>query len=365
MIMNRRLLLSVLLVSACSDAGVNQNGNDLPDGSTMDQAGNSGLVPVLVAVGPKMRTTLSCDGGKTWIANQTADAAFVCGMCDHDAQSAGSLVFANGWFLATHGHGTSGPVRRSRDGKTWEDLGTLGWFNGAMYSGGKFVLVTNTPSYSSDDGVTWNPSNKALFTLSTGTQPVVRAGISTPSGFVMTADAQGGIAAMTMSTDGLNWTQKLNYPTECGVGIAASPTGFATVGTGGKVGQLCGSADGGTTWSQNFVGDAVDTVVWNPVAQKYSAFGTTKVFQSSNGVDWVSAALKQTIEGAPSTNRPVLGPVAVTPDGNYVSIGSAYQTQYAYRSSDGITWDRQPVGAVVQSHPIKLITAGMVPSCPQ
>ena len=134
-----------------------------------------GKVPIFIAQGDGGRTTISCDDGKTWVANHSWDIdadPILCGMkqsaicymsncsytingqckqmqcCNDTPDVAKGVTFGNGQFLATWGWGQPGSVRRSRNGIDWTssfDNVNENSFGGLVFGGGHFVLASPNP----------------------------------------------------------------------------------------------------------------------------------------------------------------------------------------------------------------------------
>src|SRR5690606_34582516 len=106
----------------------------------------AGEVPMFVATGMGGRRVMSCDGGRTWIADQAeapedeADA--------HRTYTPKGLAYGNGTFIFLTGWGTPGTVWVSHDGIDWDprvldegfEVAEYG-FGGIGFDGESFILI--------------------------------------------------------------------------------------------------------------------------------------------------------------------------------------------------------------------------------
>jgi len=320
-----------------------------------------GKVPMFVAIGHAGRITVSCDDGKTWIANQSADDKLRCfdpavtPDCDHNGLAGRGITYESGFFIANFGWGAPGRIRRSRDGVTWETVLEGANFASTVAGNGKVIAVSGEPQVSTDLGMTWRPGGRPEF----GAR---RAGFGAGL-FLMIGD--GPKAAIT--ADGQSWKELTALPPACGKEIqwtgGVLGLGSALV-IAGEDGVVCASTDGGASWKVEKIAERLEgelvrsggaLCVWG------TSTGTPSratLFRSTNGIDWTATptVLRGTTAGAP------IGPVAVGNSGTFVAVSSGwgawYESQKFFRSTDGVTWDELPAGAFVQSHPINHIVAG-------
>ncbi|MEZ4447412.1 MAG: hypothetical protein R3B72_50515 [Polyangiaceae bacterium] len=158
-------------------------------GSSAGGGAPAGKVPMFVAQGSVGRTMISCDEGKTWVADHAWDVdgdPMVCGSteparcyestctyqvdgqcveqpcCDHSADVAKGVVNGAGRFVATWGWGMPGEVRTSDDAVGWTPTLPGDTFGGIAYGGGRFVVASRTPHWS-EDGLTWHAGGEADF----------------------------------------------------------------------------------------------------------------------------------------------------------------------------------------------------------
>lgn len=325
-------------------------------------AGASGAaqkgVPIFVAQGHLGRTTISCDDGRTWVANRSDDATARCfenGVdCDHGPGSAKGLAYGNGVFLAAFGWGEDGRVERSVDGVSWEPVVTSTDFADVASGGGVFFTVdgNNSAPKTSSDGRTWSAAGKA--TLSA---PTVRRVDFVPHDggrFVLVADTP--VNVRLSSDNGKTWWAPATIPPECGVRVTGAASGNGVIVLGGAF-SACHSADGGMTWD-------IETLATEPLTSPPIWSGTefmiwqrNRVHRSANGASWTTTNL------VPSTVQ--VGPVTRSPEGTFVAThellyeGSraGYETQVFYRSEDGVNWQTATTG-FVKSHWIIDLTFG-------
>lgn len=365
------------------------------DGGATDAG--SGRIPIFVAQGFMGRSTISCDDGRTWVADRAFDSEgdpLVCGMartmrCDHggcsylrdgtclnfDTCDCGhhpgfgkGVTYGDGWFVATWGWGTSGSVRRSRDGVHWEDTlsqavgGAFVGFGGVAYGNGRFVL-SSRDTYTSADGSHWAMGHEADFRgLDGGIVWSVRdfnfiADPHTPR-FIASASPPDDVL---ISDDGVAWRRPAARPDPCVESSAGVVYGNGITVAVGSDGRVCTSTDAGDHWTQQSgVGSTTlysrkvlwtgtEFVVWGEGADY-----DTRMYRSADGVHWTGTVTD------PPRIRPSV--VARNPEtGTFATSGnvwSGYEEQRFYRSADGVHWQALPDGAFRPSHNIFEMTFG-------
>lgn len=362
-----------------SDGGVTP-GNDggvTPGSDGAVEAGPNGI-ETFVAIGYEGRTTVSCDDGKTWIANQADDEKGDAGKvrcfspldCDHDGKAGRGIAFANGWFVADFGWGAPGTIRRSRDGAVWETVLTGPNFASMAYGNGRFLGAARTGKVSVNDGMTWSDAAEAKLTFNGQDQWNVRRGAYVGTGFLLVAD--GPTAAF--GKDGTSWTLLKNLPVTCGTDIQWS--GGIAYGNGAIVvvdgkGIACRSTDEGASWTTKSLGSGLESRLLF-TGTEFVVWGNGVVYRSQDGTTWTSTPTKRTVNGAPVSGAgPNIGPVARSPKGTFVAINGGwdqwYEKQRFYRSGDGVTWDELPLSAFTGGHPMTHIVWGAATSstvCP-
>ena len=329
-------------------------------GSSSGQGGaggaHPGLVPMFVAQGHVGRTMISCDRGKTWVANRSDDDTAVCFEnnfdCDHGPGAANGVVWGDGWFYGTFGWGQPGSVRRSHDGVTWEKVVNDTTFGGMAFGGGKILAGSRYPRLSSDAGATWTELAEVPLDI-WNIREVGFAGYETGR-FVLVGN-DGDKRQIAVSADGgKGWTLPA-VPDDCNVsfyraGGIAFGNGVLLITDGGA--HVCRSVDGGATWKAADAGGAIESqLLWT--GKEFMGWGGGTLRRSADGLSWKAQPI------TPSVN---IGPAAVSDDGALVASGGGWNTWYAaqkfYRSDDGVTWQELPAGDFVGSHPITAITFG-------
>lgn len=317
-----------------------------------------GLVPMFVAHGHVGRTTISCDDGKTWVADQSDDDAYPCftagNDCDHHPGAANGITWGDGWFFATYGWGMPGSVRRSHDGVSWEKVVEGTTFGGMAFGEGTVLAGARAPRRSLDDGASWADLGDVDMTV----WNVREVGhVPHDGGRFLLVGSDGDVEDMTLSSDqGQTWWKPTTLPASCGISFYAS--GGTAYGAGAIVvadgsGTACRSTDGGTTW---------ETVTMP------SGFESTLVWTGAEFVAWAQGTMLRSSDGATWTTTPTtppdlaLGPVARSDGGTFVAVRGGwdvwYDKQRFYRSADGITWEELPPGAFKGGHPIRAIEFG-------
>jgi hypothetical protein len=314
-------------------------------------------VALFVAQGYLGRTVVSCDDGRTWVGNRSADDRAICFTptldCDHNAGAGRGIAYGNGWFVATFGWGPPGGIRRSRDGVAWDTVTSNTTFAGVVFGNGQF-LAGGRPAWVADaQGAGWrmagNPS------LATGN--VRRSGFVPHGGglFLLHANDGGTNDTMLSSDDGKTWWRPRALPAECGTdqwsGGFAYGNGIIVMMNG--QGVACRSGDGGMTFTAARLGGNVDgRLLWT--GSEFMTWGARGVYRSADGATWASQPTVPAILA--------IGPVARSDGGTFVAIRGGWQTWYDkqqfYRSRDGVSWEVLPTGAFPASHPMTFIAWG-------
>jgi hypothetical protein len=377
---------------------------DDPSAGTSDGAsrttieGGNDLVPIVVAQGLMGRTTISCDDGKSWIANRSFDlegsdmvcgdtTPITCGItackkiadangncyvaepcdCVHHQGFAKGVVIARERVVATFGWGAPvGMLMTSFDGAKWgdrfrfDDLGSPG----VAYGAGRFVHFSMKPNIS-EDGIQWRAGASAGF--NGPGQPW-----TSTRGFGFHDFGTGRFIGLidqnlirVSANAGDSWSSPTAIPDGCtNQGYATdllSGNGAAVVIT--AAGNACRSVDGGNTWSLHpittgtlaavggtFAGG--EFLVWTGLSN-----GTpSRRYSSTDGKVWTMTPMQSSIVW--------LGPVAVTPKGTLIStngLWAQYEGQVFMRSTDnGLTWEALPPSNYVKSHGIHRFASGFV-----
>jgi hypothetical protein len=307
------------------------------------------------------RTTISCDGGVSYVANQSEDDNFRCWSgdntdCDHNAFAGRGLAYGNGVWVATFGWGAPGTLRRSTDGVTWEIVATdTPTYADVAFGNGTFV-TNNSPTRLSTDGLNWTEGGNLDLNINTRAIQFVPHGNGV---FIVTGES-GETRDIVISPDGVTWTHASNRPAQCGQYVSNLQYGNGTIAIFSGSGHVCTSTDGGDSWQLNPVNDYLSSGgVWTGT-EFYVWAGSTR-FRSANGIDWTSEA------GSPQNLS--LGPVTRAPDGTFAAVHQSWDNYYEDQrfvvSNDGLNW--QDASSFLGSHPINFFEFGYVDasaSCP-
>lgn len=366
-------------------------GADAPglDTPALDAPPPAGTVPIFIAQGMVGRTTISCDDGRTWIADRSWDAegdphlcdttgavecyASDCGWrwydgscstsspcdCGHSGGFAKGVAFGDGWFVATFGWGYPGAVWRSRDGVSWESTLEDDSFGGIAFGAGRFVLASRNPRFG--DGATWSEPGLADFRGSDGAEvwSVRRFGHVDYDGGRFVAVASGDMGRdVLVSPDGETWTRPEVVPADCAAGSISNYGGIVS-GNGIIVmvddsATACRSTDGGRTWSTSRLGA---TEIYSHGVFTGSAFwfwgADGRRYESTDGAAWTST---------PMTTPLRIGPVARGDSGTLVATANVWQgygEQSFLRSTDGgLTWEELAPPAFTPGHAIMEMAFG-------
>jgi hypothetical protein len=340
---------------------------------------DAGAIGMFVAIGHVNRSTISCDDGRTWVANQSDNDAIRCftsapdggsSDCDHTYGSGRGIAWsAASGFVGNWGWGDPGVIRKSRDGVSWNvvDRGT-NFASMTIGSDGTLYAASRSGKVSRNAGETW--TNAGTADLQANGQAVwnVRRGGFGGTGagvFVVVADSNTAM----VSSDAMTWRAPQTYPSTCGASIQWE--GGVVSGNGvlvilGGDGVACRSSDNGVTWTAHQTGGTIDArLVWT--GTEFVTWGSMsnqrRILRSPDGMAWTSTATALRRNGAPvAGNGPLIGAVARSPSGTFVAANGGWQTWYTsqrfFRSADGVTWDELPLTAFVGSHPIQHIVWG-------
>jgi hypothetical protein len=315
-----------------------------------------GLVPLFVAQGNLGRTTVSCDDGRTWVANQSDDDAAVCftgGLdCDHSAGAGRGITWGNGWFVATFGWGPPGAIRRSRDGVVWEKVTQNTTFAGVAFGNGIFLAGSQPAWAANAEGAAWARTGEPAFR-----EGNVRRTAFLPHGgglFIIYAFTSAN-EAMLSSDNGKTWWHPATMPADCGAdqwsGGMASGNGVILMVS--PAGRACRSTDGGMSFSTAAMGGTVrGRLLWT--GTEFMTWGDRGVYRSPDGAAWTA---QQTTPA-----NILIGPVARGDGGTFVAVKDEWQQWYDkqefYRSTDGVTWQTLPRGSYAGSHPVSFVAFG-------
>lgn len=341
---------------ASPDAGGGEPDGGAPDAGPPDAGPPGDDVPLIVAQGHLGRTMVSCDDGRTWVANRSLDDATRCiddVDCSHHPGSGQGLTFDGTWFYAAWGWGRGGNgVARSRNGVAWETVLEDTIAGGIAAGEGFVVLGDDQPLRSTDAGLTWG--DPLDVDIDGSVRGMGRAG----DRLVLYANGGGGEQLLLSSDDGASWWRPDAQPSGCGV---SGPGGGAVEGDGVLVvtegrGVACRSTDGGRSWARvDLPSQAKSQLVWD--GGRFWLWGRGVALRSADGLRW------DEVPTEPTSVRP--GAVTLTPGGAFVAsrdgFGDWYEDQVLYRSTDGIRWEELPDTAFVGSHPIRYFVPGWGP----
>lgn len=345
--------------ASAADVSVTDAGGGTPDAATGPALG------VFVAQGHMGRTTISCDDGRTWVANRSTDDAARCftgGLdCDHNAGAGRGLAYGNGHFVATFGWGMPGVVRRSRDALSWEDTLPGHTFADVAFGHGVFLANERTLQRSTD-GAGWaRAGDTTARPWNVRTIDYISHG---PRGrFLVSAESGSDRDIVWSDDDGASWHIAATRPAECGQYAKGFAYGNGVAILTSGQGHVCRSTDGGDSWTLVTVamGRELSTPVWT--GSEFFSWAGNQLYLSRDGAMWQSTAL------VPSSVS--IGAVARSPSGTFVSVRGGWQVWYDqqrfYRSTDGVNWDVLPSTSFVGSHPINWIEYGTAPAgtvCP-
>lgn len=344
-----------------NNGGAPSSGGSSLGGGTEGGAPPEGLVPAFIAQGHMGRTTISCDGGVSYVANQSEDDNFRCWSgdntdCDHNAFAGRGLAYGNGVWVATFGWGAPGTLRRSTDGVSWQVVASdTPTYADVAFGNGIFV-TNNSPTRLSTDGLNWTDGGNLDLNINTRAIQFVPHGDGV---FIVTGES-GETRDIVTSPDGVTWTHASNRPAQCGQYVSNLQYGNGTIAIFSGSGHVCTSTDGGDSWQLNSVNDYLSSGgVWTGT-EFYVWAGSTR-FRSANGIDWTSEA------GSPQNLS--LGPVTRAPDGTFAAVHQSWDNYYEDQrfvvSNDGLNW--QDAGNFLGSHPINFFEFGYVEasaSCP-
>jgi len=365
--------------------GAGGQGNGGGGGATQGSGGQGGgivepnVIPIFVAQGMVGRTTISCDGGNTWVANRSDDDTFPCFStpetdCDHHPGAGRGITYGDGFFVATFGWGKPGSIRRSEDGVDWQNVLEGKTFAGVVFGGkGTLLAGERPPQVSTDFGATWapggDPDSMVWNVRRTGFTPY-------DVGRFLLAFESSGATDLNVSKDmGKTWARPASAPASCAASMqweGGFAYGNGTIVVLGGDGVACRSQDGGDTWTESTLGGTVSGrllygggqfVTWGQTPD-----GNPVQFTSPDGAAWTltpTQVSKTNADGTVSTSAgPNVGAVAMSDDASaYVAVNAGWQVWYEkqrfYKSKDGVKWDELPAGAYVGSHPIQFITYGI------
>ncbi len=329
---------------------------------------------VFVAGGHVGRTVMSCDGGKTWIHDQSVNDATRCWTtgdpnnleCDHQPTAGRGVAISGGAVYVNNGWGFNGTLRRSTDAATWTTLRSDGCGPGVEAFGSQLILLWSGWQTSADAGTTWQPVQNSP-SASIGHATIHKVGDQ-----VFTF-GDGGSAALS-NDHGLTWQLPTGLNASVTSDVASSGTRLVAIGqtfTQPPVPYVSISDDNGKTWTATQFTDSHWSWGWQRIIYDGTQFMTWTNggyrYTSPDGVTWDAKPItftsppKSSMQGL--VNYDPVQKVFVSISNNW---GAFYANQYAYRSTDGLSWTELDSTSFHGGHPISTIISGeiMTTDCP-
>ena len=274
-------------------------------GAKQDSGGApAGKVPVFLAQGHLGRTTISCDGGRTWIKNHSIDDTQRCFEgaldCDHSENAGRGIAYGGGWFVVTWGWGHPGTLQRSSDGVTWETVMTASpTFADLAFGNGTFVADASPTRVSTD-------ARRGPRVVRCGFNINYRSidFIDHDGGRFIVTGESGDTRAIAISKDGKTWQAATDRPAECGAYYRGIAYGAGTAVLASGQGHVCYSKDGGDTWKVVKLDTALGpAVIWADT--EFMLYNGSKRFHSADGVTWQSDTIQPSnIQIGPAARSP-------------------------------------------------------------
>ena len=338
------------------------NGDGMPD--VVDDPpppAPTGRVPVFIAQGHMGRTIISCDDGRTWHHDVSANANARCfenGLdCDHSEHSALGIIYGDGAFYATYGWGYPGKVVRSTDGRNWTTLLTGTTFSNMALGNGYLIGGDHYPRRSDDNGATWTEG-----TIDSGltTWTTRNIGFAPVNGGRWILIATNDTRDLVVSSDnGGSWHHPRTLPSTCGESVSGIQYGRGTIVVTGGNGVSCTSTDAGETFVAHDIGGRLtSSLIWDGTL--FHAWGYGVHYSSRDGVTWNAANTVPEEFDVRAVARSDAGTFAAVNN----SWLSYYEDQHFYRSTDGTNWEVLPASAFTGSHPTLSMAFGRVPTSP-
>lgn len=335
--------------SRTSPRGGADGGASDDDRAPGDGEGNAASdgVPLFVAVGEVGRTLVSCDDGRSWVADASDSSAPCSGnACDHSTSVPTGLAYAEGRWFSARGWGYDGPVSWTEDGETWTDAPLTGRWNGLAAAPG-LLFIQGTPNKASvSRGAAFE--DRPYVSL----RGHVRGDVYILDGKLWLISDMGDVR--TSTDQGRTWSTPREVEARCLRDTQPHQGGLAYDGKGVLVfvnssgGVVCRSTDHGATFrfAAELGASATTPLVY--AAEQFWVWTGNRLRRSRDGTRWSDER----------TNARSLMPVARSDDGTWVGADGVYQDQQMLRSSDGITWEVLPGARFEPGHRIRRIVFG-------
>ncbi|MBX3248845.1 MAG: exo-alpha-sialidase [Myxococcales bacterium] len=321
-----------------------------------------GRVPVFVAQGHAGRLVRSCDGGRSWIDDQSHDDAIRCFSggfdCDHHPGAGKGITYGRERFYATFGWGPAGGVFRSEHGARWSPLLEGTTFGGIAFGRDTVLLGARDARRSADRGDSWSsPISTSLQGWNVRRVGWVDAGEPGDEGrFVVIGDGDGGPDMVVSGDGGRSWWRPTFPRGTCGNGVQSD--GGVAFGNGvlvvvGSDGNVCRSTDAGRTFTAARVGAGIGSqLVFD--GTRFFVWAQGRAFHSPDGATWTEQATTPSVAPGPVAYHPTLR--------RFVAVRGGWQTWYDqqvfWHSEDGVRWS---VAEARGGHPIRFVAAGFAP----
>jgi len=373
---------------ATADGGSDEgdSGTEVDAGAEDPDAGPPAGPTILVALGTAGRTTVSCDGGHTWVADRSLDReghASFCGMvqdvrcgseacsflstfdddacrmdegcdCSHSPANARALTWVDGWFVQKVGWFGPAPVMRSRDGVTWEELDVVSSQSaGVARIGTRLVMTTHSEAFWSDDqGESWttteHPNMGHARTLVTVPWGEGELAVSIHDSVLRFSDGSAN-----------EWYSPTEMDEGCGEQAMTMISNGEVLVMPHRGNYVCRSDDGGLTFERVEYGGEHSPEGWIWDGEYFWLWSWRYGHRSTDGLEWERT--DTVVEGR--VGRTVLDPVS----GDLVSWYNQYDAQRVSRSADGVTWEALDEAAYDRGQRIGYLVAGEAPAgftCP-
>ena len=314
-----------------------------------------GTIPMFLAQGEAGRTLVSCDDGRSWVADQSDHGGNYCDShdCDHHPGAGRGLAWAEGWFFAAFGWGAPGAIVRSRDGVVWEPVLEGQVFGGIAHGNGRILAAQRFSRYSDDLGETWPESGQVSIS---GRNVRAAAFVPHDGGLFLISASSSTTSELVYSHDGLSWQAPETLPESCARSVRLPGRiiyGNGTIVTTGEDGTICRSTDGGRHWTAKSISSRLrGGGIWN--GSEFMTWDRGTLFRSTDGAEWT--------ETSTVPSEVDVGVVAISDRGTLASITAGsrqeYDGQLAYRSEDGIHWEVLSGNAFSQGHPMRAMMFG-------